>query len=63
MHVYRFTDIGVSVLQVWKYMYKRIKVYKCAVMQNAGMRISKCLGMPLCMYASIQIEKKVSMND
>ena len=61
MQVCRFTDIVVSTQQVWKYgkfMYKRIKLYKCA-----GMQIFKCVGMPLCMYASIQICKKVSMKD
>ena len=40
------------------FMYKRIKVYKCAYMQ-----ISRCLGMPLCIYASIQKCQKVSMKE
>ena len=51
-------------LQILKYecteifMYKGIKVYKCACIQ-----IFWCLVMPLCMYASIQKGKKVSMKD
>ena len=59
MQIYRFTGIEVSTLQVWNYgnIHKSIKVCR------AGMQISKCVGMPLCMYASMQIYKKVGMTD
>ena len=30
---------------------------------RAGMQISKYVGMPLCMYASMRICKKVGMTD
>ena len=60
MQVFRFTDIEVSTLQVWKYKNIHVQENKS---KCAGMQIFKCAGMPLCMYASIQICKKVSIKD
>ena len=52
MQVRRFTDIKGQLCKyesMETFIYKRIKVYK-----YAGMQIFKCVGIPLCMYASIQ---------
>ena len=62
--VWKYIDLQLLKYQHCKYesmeifMYKRIKIYKCA-----GLQIFKCVHMPLCMYASIQIYQKVTIKE
>ena len=60
MQLCQYIDLQILKYQLCKYesMEIIIEVNKCA-----GMQIFKCVGMPLSMYASIQICKKVSMKD
>ena len=53
MQVYRFTGIEVSTLQVWNYGNIHEEEDKSIQVCRAGMQIFKCVGMPLCMSASI----------
>ena len=58
-----FTVIEVSTLQVWNYGNIHVWEDKSIKVCRAGMQMFKCVGMPLGMYESIQIHKKVGMKD
>ena len=57
MQLCKYIDLQVLKYQLCKYEIMEIFLY------TRGMQIYKCVGMPLCIYTSIQICKKVDMKN